>query len=293
MYQYYDAGTKMDKQEIIALGYLSENMRKAVTNISATYNKPINEIRLREGKKMYLTISRENVASDYVCTAEDILFTTQALCQGSLYSYSDSIKEGVITTKFGIRAGVCGRAVLCGGVIDCVRDISSVNIRIPHRVYGAADALYELVNECGSVLVYSKPGLGKTTLLRELIPLMSGTNAHNRVAVIDTRYELSALIDEAESADILLGYPRREGIMTAVRTMSPEYIICDEISTADDRDAIMYALSAGVNVVVSAHADSYRDLSLNKSIKELVESNAFSGFYGIRENSVDIIRSNE
>lgn len=283
----------MDKEEKLALDYLSPQMRRSVVNTLSTLNKPINEIRLREGKNVHLITGRSNVKVDYLCTEADISYTISGLCQGSLYSYADNIREGVIATDCGIRAGICGRAVVEDGRIGCVRDITSINIRIPHRVYGVANALYELVIDCGSVLLYSKPGLGKTTLLRELIPLLSSGQNPYQVAVIDTRFELTGCIEEYETADVFLGYPRKEGIISAVRTMSPDYVICDEISTPDDANSIKYACSSGVKIVASTHANSYSDLLRNDRIRDIVESGVFGGLYGITENGIEIKRLNE
>ena len=86
------------------------------------------------------------------------------------------------------------------GKITAVRGITSVNIRIPHRVPHAADGLYEAVKKYGSVLVFSPPGKGKTTALGELIPLLSGGDEQKNVAVIDTRRELSVFSEGADCA---------------------------------------------------------------------------------------------
>ena len=283
----------MDKWEKQALQYLEDSMRDVALGIIRLWERPVNEIRIRQNKPLCLALGRELVKTDHICSSDEIYETVSRLCQGSLYSYADGIKDGVITTEYGIRAGVCGRAVVRNGRIDCVRDISSINIRIPHRVNGAADKLYELVRDAGSTLVYSKPGMGKTTILRELIPMLTGADVMKNISVIDTRYELSAGIEEANTADIFLGYPRKEGIISAVRTMSPDCIICDEIADSDDVEAIMTAYSAGVTVVVTAHAGSFDELCGNSNIKRLVDLNVFNAFYGILENGCEVRLAND
>lgn len=283
----------MDEWEKIALSYLSTKARSAVAVAASLWNKPISEIRLRKDKPLCLTLESTNVKIDYVCTANEISETSSRLCQGSLYSYAENIKEGVIATEYGIRAGVCGRAVMRDGTLSCVRDITSINIRIPHRIIGASNALYELVVDCGSVLVCSAPGRGKTTLLRELIPVLSsGANA-KRVSVIDSRLELFAGMRDCDMADFFIGYPRQDGIISAVRTMSPEYVICDEIASERDADAVRIARSAGVNVVVSAHAGSFTDLRKNRYIKELLDSHMFGALYGITDKGHEVLRLDE
>jgi stage III sporulation protein AA len=181
--------------------------------------------------------------------------------------------------------------VLSDGRIVCVRDISSVCIRIPHRVPGAAEPLYEAVREGRSVLVYSSPGAGKTTVLRELVSYIS-EDVLKRCAVIDTRYELSAMT-AGGLCDVFLGYPRYEGIISAVRTMSPEYVICDEISDGSDVAALRYARASGVAVLASAHADSEKSLFRNESIAALLSDGVFDLVCGIVRRGELIIRSLE
>lgn len=279
----------MEEIEKIALSYLSKGAQSAIKSSIDGASIPINEIRLRLNKPLALTIGNRNIITGYRCSLDDLSKTVAALCQGSLYSYEEYIKEGVIPTEHGIRAGVCGRAVVRGGVIDCVRDITSINLRIPHRVFGASDSLYKLVVERGSVLVFSKPGLGKTTLLRELLSCLANKREGKRVAVIDTRYELSAGGIECDFADVFLGYPRRDGIVTAVKTMSPEYIICDEISNSDDAESILFAYSAGVKVVASTHAGSYSELLSNSNISRLISNKVFAAAYWIKEVGYEVI----
>lgn len=277
----------MDKTELLSLSYLPPRLAGAVKRTATLYNCSISEIRLHSGRPLSLNMGGKNVQCGVNCSADEVAEVVAALCRRSLYSYSEEIREGVITTQSGIRAGVCGRATVRGGRIEAVRDITSVNIRIPHSIAGAADELYSLVKKYGSVLVYSPPGGGKTTALRSLIPLLSGGGGGRRVSVIDTRCELSAVNegDGCDNADFFVSYPRSEGISAAVRTMSPEYIICDEIASAADADALVSAKSSGVNVVCSAHAGSRAELMLNKNIASLVRDGIFGCLYGIGANA--------
>ncbi len=277
----------MDKTELLALAYLPPRLAAAVKKTASLYNCNISEIRLHSGRPLSLNLGGKNVQCGINCSTEEVCEVVAALCRRSLYSYSEEIREGVITTQSGIRAGVCGRATVRGGRIEAVRDITSVNIRIPHSVAGAADELYSLVKKYGSVLVYSPPGGGKTTALRSLIPLLSGGANGRRVSVIDTRCELSAFCENegCDNADFFISYPRSEGISAAVRTMSPEYIICDEMASASDADALRSARSSGVNVICSAHVGSRDELMLNKNINTLVDGGIFGCLYGIGENT--------
>ena len=278
----------MNEHEKIAAAYLPKRLADAVKTTSALWKKDVNEVRLRVGKPLSLNLRGDNVSCGVICKSEEVSETVTALCRHSLYSYAEEIKEGVITTDCGIRAGVCGRATVRGGRIEAVRDITSVNLRIPHRVPHAADELCALTLSCGSVIVYSPPGMGKTTVLRELIPLLSGKENSRRVAVIDTRYELSAMLDGCDNADVFLGYPRYDGIVAAVRTMSPEYVICDEVSSENDVQAVMYAKNAGVNAVCSCHAASKNDLYRNSSLARLIKNGSIGCLYGLRDGGAEV-----
>ena len=165
-------------------------------------------------------------------------------------------------------------------------DITSLNIRIPHRVRGAADGIYRLLERRGfadSLLVYSPPGVGKTTVLRELVEkLASGESAYN-VAVVDSRCELAAGLDGTAAVDVLSSYPRGRGIETAVRTLSPDYVVCDEICTDEDLAALRHAVGSGVRIIASAHGRSYAELMTREGFERLQKKGVFSLFAGLLE----------
>ena len=264
---------------------LPVRLAKAAVKTVALRSGRINEIRIRTGRPLYVTMGNESVSCGVICRPDETAFVLDKLCGGSMYSHGDTIREGFVSAAGGIRAGVCGRAVTRDGKIDAVTDVTSVMIRIPQRVRGAADRVFELMESrgfCDNVLVYSLPGTGKTTLLRELMyRLASGDNAR-RVAVVDTRFELGAgLEDEPLNADFLLGYPREKGIEIATRTMSPQFIICDEIASAEDARAVEEATSSGVRIVASFHADTLSSVRSSLFTESLIRKNVFGIFAGI------------
>ena len=149
------------------------------------------------------------------------------------------------------------------GKIDFFKDISGLNIRIAHEKIGCADELFELFFRHGarSLILGGKPLSGKTTLLRDLARRLSETH---RVTIIDSRNELSGSVrgtpsfDVGKNTDVLCGAEKSDGIMMALRTMSPEVIICDEI--ADDEEAVERCAFCGVKLIAAAHAGSIAEL---------------------------------
>ena len=279
--------TELTNAERAAVEALPYRLAAEAVNMPVNGRVRLCEIRLRLGCPLTVTSGGRNYYSRRVsCTAEDIELTLRRLCGNSLYSHADTIREGYIVYSHGIRAGICGKAVTRDGGIDAVTDITTVSIRIPHRVRGAADGIYRLLESRGfsdGLLVYSPPGVGKTTVLRELISrLASGDKPYN-VAVVDSRCELAAGLEGELGVDVLTSYPRGRGIEIAVRTLSPDYVVCDEISSADDVSALMQAVGSGVRIIASAHGRNYSQLMARDCFSRLNECGAFGVYAGLLE----------
>ena len=170
-----------------------------------------------------------------------------------------------------------------------VCDITTVNIRIPSRFPGAAKELHSFMegyNFRAGVLVYSPPSGGKTTLLRELCDSLSNMKNPIKVAVIDTRCEITPGLGKG-CYDALLGYPRAKGIEIAIRALSPQLVLCDEINTAEDALAVEEAVGAGVPIVASAHG-CHEDIMSRPVIKKLIKTGAFKALYGIEKRGAAI-----
>ncbi len=276
--------------EEYAITYLPKRIAESVRKTAALYNGKISEIRLRSSCPVYITAGEKNVSCSVSCTADEMYETVRTLCGNSMYCHSETIKEGYICTPGGIRAGVCGRAVTENGKISAVTDISSVVMRIPHRFPGASDSLCRLIcrENFRGMIIYSEPGKGKTTALREICARLGAAPYSMRIAVIDTRFEICGALGGEYTLDALYGYPRAQGIETAVRCLSPELIVCDEIGNASDADAILQSMGAGVPTVVSAHAGSVEELKMKPYINMLLESGAFNYTVGIEREGTDV-----
>lgn len=224
----------------------------------------IAEIRIRAGRpSVCVNIFGEMRICSEPFSAAEIADCFAELCRYSVHSFQEEIAQGFVTLDGGHRVGICGTAVTNGGRIEMFKDISGLNIRIAHEVKGCADELYRRFFSGGlrSVLIAGKPLCGKTTVLRDLARQLG---ERHRVTLIDSRNELSASVhgtpalDIGLNTDVLCGCSKSEGIMLALRSLSPEVIICDEIG--NDECAIEQALFCGVGLIATAHAASFDEL---------------------------------
>lgn len=272
----------------IITDYMPEKIRLAMMNINRNERGNLSEIRLFSGravafiypdKIMYLTdcgltASFRNMS---VVTADsvDIEKTVDSLSHYSLHSCSRELKQGFFVLKNGIRVGISG-IYSSGGVIT---EITGLNFRISRNISGSADGIYKLISsdKCG-VLICGSVNSGKTTILRDLCRLVGNCR---KAALIDERNEIAfvhngtAVNDVGALTDILVGCSRSSGIVSAVRTLSPDYIFCDEISTAGDADAIIESAGCGVNFCATIHAGNFNDLKKRPVAQKLISAGIF------------------
>ncbi len=251
----------------------------------ANFEGRLSEIRLRAGRAASLTVGGENLVLPVSVTREELASLVKGFCRGSIYAYSESLAEGYIDMGEGIRCGLGGRALLEGGRVSGITDITSLCLRLPHTVAGAgalAQAVFERLGRAEGLLIYSRPGVGKTTLLRDLSLRLSGGERPLRTAVIDSRGELGGgMQGEGGLLDLLCGYPKAVGIELAVRTLSPEVLICDEIGGLEEADAILAAQVSGVPLIASAHGATLAEMRARPMLRRLDEAGIFGAYLGL------------
>lgn len=245
----------------------------------------IREIRIRAEGRASMRLGTELLPLFCSVTSEEISETVSRICGGAVYSHRDKISEGYIPFAEGVRVGVVGSARYEHNTFVGVDDISSLVFRIPGGecdIEGEiASAFYKALS---GMLIYSPPGGGKTTALRSLARTLGRGKMPLRVCVIDEREEFLSSDYSGCEVDILRGYKRQKGIEIAIRTMSPDVVMIDEIG-CDDALAIANAVRCGVPIVATSHAASLEELWSKKALKPLFEIGAFDVFAGIFESN--------
>lgn len=281
---------------VSAAEMLCEEVREAVLSLPESKRTAIQEIRLRAGKPLALTDGTStlfleeggrvlySVSEKAFCTTQRQIYDTfRRLCGYSVYSVENEIRNGYLTVRGGHRVGLCGTAVVAEGRIAALSDISSLNVRISRQVLGAAEELVRrLYPFKGGVLLVGAPSSGKTTMLRDFarrISLGEGCRML-RTTVIDERGELSGTYhgtagNDMGLCDILNGYPKGEGILQAIRALSPQVIVCDELGTDEDCRLAAQGFHAGAIIAASVHAPDYESLLHRPQAQRLLQTGAF------------------
>ncbi|MDE6967067.1 MAG: Flp pilus assembly complex ATPase component TadA [Clostridia bacterium] len=232
------------------------------------------EIRFRRGKNLVVYTFGDRKVIDYVCTKEDIDYTLKVATSRSLYAVEESIKQGYISCEGGIRIGIVGEANLDNGKLRSIKNINSLVIRIAHSINTLPLEVLPIIDKFDNTLIISPPYLGKTTMLREMTRRLSDNG--NDILVIDERNELSATMDgEANldlgsNTDVMVGVPKINCYEGAVRTMSPDIIVTDEIFGSVEVDCLIDAVRSGVKVMATAHGNNIDKFLSSKGYTPLV-----------------------
>lgn len=238
------------------------------------------ELRLRLGRKpTALYNGEERTIGSVPVDAVAIQKTVERATVASLHSHLHELMHGYINYH-GIRIGVCGEAIVQNGEITGFRTINSLNLRIPREMHGVCAEVINVLREYGadSTLIVSPPGGGKTTALREIIRCLS--NDGHRISVIDERCELSAAASEVgfdlgQYSDILLNAPKCSGAMMLLRSMNPEYIAMDEITSETDIKTIAHITGCGVKLLATAHAAGADELNARPLYANMMSMGVF------------------
>lgn len=247
--------------------YLPERIRNSMQNFDLSF---LYEIRLRlnypikciySGQVKYLTYKglSDSYKDGIIVSQDDIKFILDCVTEKSIYVFNDRIKNGYITTKHGHRIGIAGEIVYDNGQVITISKITSLNIRIPHRIKNCGHMIYNelLKKELNNVLIVSPPFYGKTTVLKDLCYQINDNTTFD-ILLVDERGEF---IDVSGNNIDKITYCNKEYAFNyAIRSMSPKVIITDELSSKNDFTACRNASNSGVKVIASAHAQNYDEL---------------------------------
>lgn len=276
----------------IIRSYMPPLLRRAMGNIEPSAQKRVNEVRLRVNRPLSFVFSEgamfmrsdntlsgsPHVSDPVLVTSEDIDAVLRGVSRYSLHSCTKELAQGYFTIENGIRVGLAG--TMSGTSEPTLKYISSLNFRVSRQVIGCGEQVCSQIfrDGCKSAVICGGVNTGKTTLLRDMCRICGD---RFKVALIDERSEIAASVGGAPTnkigvqTDILDGYSRSAGVIAAIRSLSPEMIFCDEISTEADAEALLMGFGCGVKFAASVHAGSYNELLRRQVMKPLLNAGLF------------------
>jgi stage III sporulation protein AA len=281
----------MNKRLESLLSFLPERMKISVSRVSNDILNTLEEIRIRICQPVILlTNTQELFLKDastntfYVPGTEELKEILERITKSSFYAYLDDIKNGFVTVEGGHRIGICGRGVMDNGSIGNIKDISFLNIRIANEKKGISDRILPQILENGAVkntLIISPPQAGKTTLLRDITRNISNTLQGGKVSLIDERGEIAAIYngipqnDIGIRTDVLTGIPKSDGMILAIRSLSPTVLITDELGSCKEVDAVFTAINSGVKIITTVHGEDEMEIQKREDLKSLFQNRVF------------------
>ena len=129
--------------------------------------REVSELHITIGRRSSALIGGERIFLGVDVTPQDMDTTVHRLCGGAIYAHRDTIGDGFISLSGGVRVGICGQARYESDRLVGVSEVSSLVFRIPTVTSSLSEELYSAwQGSAKGLLIYSPPGVGKTTALR-------------------------------------------------------------------------------------------------------------------------------
>lgn len=277
-----------------AVELLPPYIAQSLSEINSAHSKAIQEIRFRVGRPACFVCGGENFflqngaltknaqGANLTLNTEEIRELFLFLCGFSVHSFEEQLAQGFIPLAHGHRAGVCGKAVYREGKLSKLDSVTSINFRV------ASGTRFKLANEIekqlfesnGGLLIAGPPASGKTSILRSILWALEGQTT--QVTLVDEREEVlpaqngEFIFGAPLNCDVLSGFRKAQGLLQAVRLLSPGVIVCDEIGTQEEAQAVTMALHAGARVIASIHCDDAHSLFERQQAALMLSTGAFS-----------------
>lgn len=284
------------KKDILPL--MPERVRTAIERVETQF--PLNEIRLRLGCPIQL-VYKDFDRLLYAPNGRGMLDEDECqrlllgICEQSVYAWTDEMKNGFVTLAGGYRVGLGGRMVQSDERTERFSEVNYFNFRIVREVKNCSASLLPMIkDERGkllSTLIISPPGLGKTTLLRDIIRAVSsgqGLKAQ-KVSIADERFEVAGCVrgrpqfDIGPRSDIVSGTRKALAMRKMLASLSPEVIATDELQHKSDVEAALEAQSSGVTILSTAHGRDIIDVNKRPSMAQLLRERVFNRYVELKE----------
>ncbi|MCA9932284.1 MAG: AAA family ATPase [Anaerolineales bacterium] len=186
----------------------------------------------------------------------------------------DAVVNGIGDFDDDNRAGIARTLHRISGIRNRRGDVVGLTCRVGRAVYGTIDIIADIVDEGHSILLLGRPGVGKTTMLREVARILA---EKKRVVIVDTSNEIGGdgdiphpAVGQARRMQVPRPAHQHETMIEAVENHNPEVIIIDEIGREREAGAARTINERGVQLIGTAHGNTLENLLLNPTLSDLV-----------------------
>jgi stage III sporulation protein SpoIIIAA len=203
-------------------------------------------------------LDHEEVLSSTEATEADIQYVASRIGR-----FGDDNRAGIERTLHRISA-----------IRNREEKIVGLTLRVGRAVYGTIDIIQDIVDSGNSILLLGRPGVGKTTMLREVARVLAD---RKRVVIVDTSNEIGGdgdiphpAIGKARRMQVKTPTMQHQVMIEAVENHMPEVIIIDEIGTELEAAAARTIAERGVQLVATAHGNTLDNLMMNPTLADLI-----------------------
>ena len=245
-----------------------EDLEALLTILPLRVRHKIEEIgRLHELLEIVMDLGRVPTAryvdGEILLNSKEITQEEIDVVVASIGNFDDDNRTGIARTLHRI-SGIRNRRNLVVG-LTC---------RVGRAVYGTIDIIADIVEEGHSILLLGRPGVGKTTMLREMARVLA---EKKRVVIVDTSNEIGGdgdiphpAVGRARRMQVPRPSHQHETMIEAVENHNPEVIVIDEIGREREAEAARTINERGVQLIGTAHGNTLENLLLNPTLSDLV-----------------------
>jgi len=272
--------------------FLPKKIADSILTLSPAEREQLEEIRIRIGRPLEVSFHDGVRFIDMDMTREDAFQLLNKLSHYSVYTLEEELKRGYITVEGGHRVGLAGKVILEDSAVKAIRDVASFNIRIAKEKIGVAESFAPFLYNGSKwlhTMIIGPPQTGKTTILRDIARIISTGNSKTsigplKVGIVDERSEIAGCMDGIPQmtfgtrVDVLDSCPKAEGMMMMIRSMSPDVLVVDEVGRKEDGEAILEAVNAGIQLMMTTHGTSFEEIKNRPTLKPIIETGIFERY---------------
>ncbi len=186
----------------------------------------------------------------------------------------DQVVNGIGDFDDDNRAGIARTLHRISGIRNRRGQVVGLTCRVGRAVYGTIDIIKDIVDGGHSILLLGRPGVGKTTMLREIARVLA---EQKRVVIVDTSNEIGGdgdiphpAVGRARRMQVPRPSQQHETMIEAVENHNPEVIVIDEIGRAAEAIAARTINERGVQLIGTAHGNTLENILLNPTLSDLI-----------------------